>query len=40
MRECGMLRPAPFGFSRIFFLSHMLTAGGPAFPVTVSGLIP
>ena len=24
--------PAPFGFSRVVFLSHVITAGGPAFP--------
>jgi hypothetical protein len=25
-------RAAPFGFTRIVFLSHVITAGGPTFP--------
>ena len=29
--EAG-LRAAPFGFTRIVFLSHVITAGGPTFP--------
>ena len=29
MREFGVPRPAPFGFSRVVFLSHVITAGGP-----------
>lgn len=27
-----MPHPAPFGFSRVVFLSHVLTVGGPVFP--------
>ena len=26
------LRAAPFGFTRIVFLSHVITVGGPTFP--------
>jgi kynurenine formamidase len=26
------LRAGPFGFTRVVFLSHVLTAGGPTFP--------
>jgi kynurenine formamidase len=28
----GGSRPGPFGFTRVVFLSHVLTAGGPVFP--------
>jgi kynurenine formamidase len=28
----GGSRAAPFGFSRVVFLSHVITAGGPVFP--------
>jgi kynurenine formamidase len=28
----GVPLPAPFGFSRVVFLSHVITAGGPTFP--------
>jgi hypothetical protein len=27
-----MVLPGPFGFSRVVFLSHVLTASGPTFP--------
>jgi hypothetical protein len=31
-------RAAPFGFTRIVFLSHVITAGGPTFPGDLAGL--
>ena len=30
--ECAMVLPGPFGFSKVVFLSHVLTASGPTFP--------
>ena len=32
MRAADGPRAAPFGFTRIVFLSHVITAGGPTFP--------
>ena len=32
MRAADGPRSAPFGFTRIVFLSHVITAGGPTFP--------
>ena len=32
MEAADGLRAAPFGFTRIVFLSHVITAGGPTFP--------
>ena len=31
MRAADGSRAAPFGFTRIVFLSHVITAGGPTF---------
>jgi kynurenine formamidase len=32
VRAAARPRAAPFGFTRVVFLSHVLTAGGPTFP--------
>ena len=32
MRAAAGPRAAPFGFTRVVFLSHVITVGGPTFP--------